>query len=191
MLAGLILAGGEGKRWGGPKAWAPFPDGRSFLEACTSTLRDAGAVRIAATLPPGSLDPAILELQALPLPEPGLDMFASLLFGITQVVQSEDWQRLVVLPVDHPLVRAQTVRRISEAEGTAVIPSYDGKHGHPILLDRGVVVSIVCGDLDGPTMREVLRAVGPVEVAVDDPGVITNCNTPEALEAAIHESGRP
>ena len=34
----VILGGGEGKRWGGPKAWAPLPDGRSFLEACASPI---------------------------------------------------------------------------------------------------------------------------------------------------------
>ncbi len=32
--AGLILAGGAGRRFGGPKAFARLPDGRTFLEAC-------------------------------------------------------------------------------------------------------------------------------------------------------------
>ncbi|MCJ7755109.1 MAG: NTP transferase domain-containing protein, partial [Thermoanaerobaculales bacterium] len=68
MLAGLILAGGEGRRFGGPKAWALLPDGRTFLEACVMALHEADAVRVAATLPHESVDPEIPGLLALPLP---------------------------------------------------------------------------------------------------------------------------
>jgi hypothetical protein len=35
----------------------------------------------------------------------------------------------------------------------------------------------------------VLHAVDTVDVAVDDPGVIANCNTPEALAAALARGG--
>jgi len=184
-LAGLILAGGEGRRFGGPKAWAGLPDGRTFLEACVACLRDAGADRVVATLPPESPDPEIAGLQALPLPEPDLDMFGSLKIGLNHLIQSEDWERLAVLPVDHPLVRPESVRALAAVDGRAVIPSYRGKHGHPIVIDREVAVAIVCGDLGGPTMRDVLRAVGSLDLAVDDPGVVANCNTPAAMSEAL------
>ena len=42
-VAGLILARGEGSRFGRPKAWAQLPDGVSFLAACCRTLTTAGA----------------------------------------------------------------------------------------------------------------------------------------------------
>lgn len=184
-VAGLILAGGEGQRWGGPKAWAGLPDGRSFLEACVTTLQKAGASRVLATLPPGSQPPQIEGLEAMPLTEQGLDMFASVKFGLSFLIQSEDWDRLVVWPVDHPLVRPATVERLSDAGERAVIPSYNGKHGHPVCIDRDVVASIVVGELNGPTMRDVLREVDAVDVDVDDPGTVANCNTPEALAEAL------
>ncbi|MDX2438511.1 MAG: NTP transferase domain-containing protein [Acidobacteriota bacterium] len=189
MLAGLILAGGEGRRFGGPKAWAQLPDGRSFLEACVSALLEAGAVRVAATLPPESLAPEIPGLLALPLPETGLDMFASLRFGLEHLIQGDDWRSLAVLPVDHPLVAAGTVGALAAAAERAVIPSYRGKHGHPIVIAREVALSIIRGDLSGPTMREVLRAVGATDLEVDDPGVVANCNTPAALSAALARRG--
>lgn len=184
-VAGLILAGGEGTRFGVPKGWAGLPDGRTFLEACVACLNDAGAVRVVATLPPESPDPGIPGLLALPLPAPGLDMFGSLKIGLNQLIQSEDWERLAVLPVDHPLVRPNTVRALAAAVGRAVIPSYRGKHGHPICIEREVAAAIVCGDLEGPTMREILRAVSAIDLEVDDPGVTANCNTPAALSAAL------
>jgi molybdopterin-guanine dinucleotide biosynthesis protein A len=77
-FAGLILAGGEGKRWGGPKAFATLDDGLTFLEACAATLVGAGASPVVATLPPGTEDPQIDGLDVLALPKPGMDMFGSL-----------------------------------------------------------------------------------------------------------------
>lgn len=188
-LAGLILAGGEGSRFGGPKAWARLPDGRSFLEACAMSLREAGASPIVATLPPGSADPCIDGLQALPLPERGLDMFTSLLIGVRSVSGDPDWQRLAVLPVDHPLVRPGTVRELAAARGVAAVPSFGGKHGHPVCLARSLVDQLKFGELEGRNLREALRSVARVEVDVGDPGVIANCNTPAALAAALEGAG--
>lgn len=184
-LAGLILAGGEGRRWGGPKAWAMLPDGRSFLEACASSLREAGASPLLATLPLESGDPRIDCLQPVVLPEAGLDMFASLKIGLTRLIQTEDWDRVALLPVDHPLVRPATISALSKEDAVAAIPSFHGKHGHPICIDREVAAAIVCGDYPGPTLREVLREVGATDVEVDDPGVTANCNTPAALSEAL------
>jgi CTP:molybdopterin cytidylyltransferase MocA len=184
-LAGMILAGGEGRRWGGPKAFARLPDGRTFLEACASTLGASGASPVVATLPPGSPDPQIANLEAIALEEAGLDMFGSLLVGLGRLVESPDWQVVTVLPVDHPLVGPDAVSALASTESCAVIPSFNGKHGHPVCLARSVVAAIVEGKLIGPTLREILRSVDAIDVPVDDPGVITNCNTPEALATAL------
>ena len=48
-----------------------------------------------------------------------------------------------------------------------------------------VVEKVVGGELTGPTLRDVLRIVGAVDVPIDDIGVNSNCNTPEALSAAL------
>ncbi len=184
-LAGLILAGGEGRRWGGPKAWAKLPDGRTFLEACAETLREAGSRSIVATLPSGTDLTAIVALDAVALPGPGLDMFASLVTGLSRLMENPDWRIVAVLPVDHPLVSPSSVAALASAPARAAIPSFFGKHGHPVCLARSVAETIVDGKLTGPTLREVLRSVDAVDVDVDDPGVITNCNTPEALATAL------
>lgn len=184
-VAGLILAGGVGARFGGPKAWALLPDGRSFLEACAGSLRAAGASPVAATLPPGSNDPMIDGLVAVPLPESGLDMFASLRIGLRRLVGDKGWNRVAVLPVDHPLVRPETVTVLVEAGAPVVIPSFRGKHGHPVVIDRSSAEAIVSGMNEGPTLRVVLRGIGAADVVVDDPGAVANCNTPDALERAL------
>jgi len=185
-VAGLILAGGIGVRFGGPKAWALLPDGRSFLEACADALRAAGVDPMAATLPPGSDDPGIAGLIGLPLPQAGLDMFGSLRIGVFHLLDVGGWHRLAVLPVDHPLVRPGTVAALAAADTAAVVPRVRGKHGHPVVIGRSTAAAIAGGSVAGPTLREVLRDIGAVEIDVDDPGVIVNCNTPATLARAVN-----
>ena len=183
--AGLILAGGEGKRWGGPKAWAKLPDGRTFLESCFHTLQVAGIRPIVATLPPEADEPPLDELVTVNLEESGLDMFASLVAGLSRLVEHRNWKTTVILPVDHPLVSASTITTLAIATVRATIPSFNGKHGHPVCLERSVAENIVNGTLTGPTLREVMRSVDAVDVPVADVGVISNCNSPEALAKAL------
>jgi len=188
-VAGLILAGGIGARFGGPKAWAVLPDGRSFLEACTDVLRAAGVDPVAVTLPPGSDDPGVAGLSGLPLPQTGLDMFASLRIGIYHLLDVGEWHRLAVLPVDHPLVRPETVAALATVDTAAAVPRVRGKHGHPVVIDRSTAAAIAGGTVAGPTLRDVLRDIGAVDVDVDDPGVIANCNTPATLARAVNRRG--
>jgi len=188
-VAGLILAGGAGTRFGGPKALGRLPDGRSFLEACADTLATAGVSPILATLPATAPPGGEQGFEALPLPVPGLPMFESLTIGLGRLLGNTRWDRVVVLPVDHPLVRSETVRALAAAGAAAAIPVHRGKRGHPVMLVREVAEQVVAGALAGPTLREVLHAVGTVDVAVDDPGVTANCNTPEALASALAHGG--
>ncbi len=185
-VAGLILAGGAGTRFGGPKAFARLPDGRTFLHACAATLQAAGAAPIVATRPAGTAD---AQVETVALPGAGLPMFESITLGLRRLLRDPAWGRVVVLPVDHPLVTPATVRALAGADADAAIPAYRGKHGHPVALARAVAERIAAGELPGPTLRDVLRAVGVRDVAVDDPGVTANCNTPEALAAALAAAG--
>jgi CTP:molybdopterin cytidylyltransferase MocA len=189
-FAGLILAGGIGERYGGPKAFSRLPDGRPFLAACAEALATAGAAPLLATLPPDVPALASPNLQGLPLPAWGLAMFDSLRLGLERLLADPVWRAVVVLPVDHPLVTPDTVRALVACDAEAALPSHDGKHGHPVKLSRRVAEAIVAQELAGPTLRDVLRSVSTTDVPVDDPGVTANCNTPDALAAAWERFAR-
>jgi CTP:molybdopterin cytidylyltransferase MocA len=184
-FAGLILAGGEGRRFGEPKAFARLPDGRTFLEACCEAMAAAGARPVAATLPPRHAGHELPGLRQIALPGPGLDMLGSLRWGLRHLISEPSWDAVVVLPVDHPLVGPAAIRELAAVEAAAGLPTYLGKHGHPIVLAREPAGRVARDEIVGATLRDILAAVGWVEVAVGDPGVVANCNTPEALRSWI------
>lgn len=155
------------------------------MARCVATLRDGGVDQVMVTLPPGAAGPCPRQATLVPLPSADLDMFASLRYGLERLLVEPRWDAVVVHPVDHPLVAADTVARLVAVAGAAAAPRYRGKKGHPIMLRQDVAVGIADGSLPGPTLREVLAAVGLEIVDVDDPGVTANCNTANALNAAI------
>jgi len=101
-LAGLILAGGSGERYGGPKAFARLPDRATFLERCAATLVAAGAAPVIATVPPGTAVTAPVGVDIVPLPAAGLDMLASIRVGLSRLLDTTGWLAVAILPVDHP-----------------------------------------------------------------------------------------
>jgi len=184
-FAGLVLAGGVGRRWGGPKAWARLPGGDTFMARCVATLRDGGADDVVVTLPPGTDGPMPRHATVVTLPGPDLDMFASLRHGLERLLVVNRWRGVVVHPVDHPLVAAETIGLLAGSGAPAAVPRHHGKKGHPVWLSEPTAVAIADGTLPGPTLREVLAAVDLHILDVDDPGVTANCNTAHALHTAL------
>jgi len=189
-LSALILAGGRGKRFGKAKAFVELRKDCTFLQACTRCLEEAGCNPILAMLPEGLVEEGIPSGILSREINPDLDMFASIRSGIEGLLASSAWKRLLILPVDHPLIRPSTCRALGASEAEAAIPSYQGKHGHPIMISRKTAEKIVRGILPGPTLREVLRSAGAVDIVVDDPGVCVNCNTAKRLAEALTEIRR-
>lgn len=144
----------------------------------------SGLKPIVTTLPPdvaGEMPPSAHPVH---LPEPDLDMFASIKMGLQHLLEHPDWHNVIILPVDHPLIRPETIMTLIGQDFPAVIPTVNNRHGHPIMIRRRIAQAIGEGHDPGPTLREVLKAAPAHDVQVDDPGIRANCNTPDALREA-------
>jgi len=114
---------------------------------------------------------------------------SSLIAGL-DVVESTPAEAVVVAPVDHPAVRADTVARLILCWGRArppvVRPVFSGRHGHPVIFDRAVWPLLRDAPLDRGA-RAVVRALGDavVDVEVDDRGVVLDLDRPEDYAALI------
>ena len=143
-VRGLLLAAGEGRRMGMPKALAREDDGTSWLHRSLAALRDGGCAEVTVVLGAGAAEARTL------LDEAQLD-------GSVDVVIAGDWAEgmgaslrtgLDSLPaaaaclvslVDLPDVGPDVVRRVlAAATGPQVLAraAYSGEPGHPVLLGR-------------------------------------------------------
>lgn len=150
-LAGLVLAAGEGRRFGGPKALATL-EGERLVDRAVRTITAGGCAPVfvvegAARL---GLVPGATVVHAGSWRE---GMGASLRAGLTAL--PENLAGCVVMLVDTPWLTPAAVRRVVAAwpkvpPGTgALVATYEGVRGHPVLLGRRVwdaVVELAVGD---------------------------------------------
>ena len=130
-------------------------------------------------------------------PEPERGQFSSLRAGLQEVLNRGRDAALITL-VDRPPVKPATIEALEEAFDDALrqgkwaaAPEYQGTHGHPILAGREMIEAFLRA-LPSSSAREVLHAHQDkiIYVAVNDPLVVANVNTPEQYaalpEPALH-----
>jgi molybdenum cofactor cytidylyltransferase len=121
-------------------------------------------------------------------PDPARGQFSSLRVGLQEVLNRGRDAAMVTL-VDRPPVQPETIAALEAAFGLAismtkkkwaVIPEYQGKHGHPILLGREMLEAFLRAP-EASNARDVEHAhQSEIEyVPVDDPFVTLNVDTPE------------
>lgn len=184
MIGGLILAAGEGSRFGGAKQLAEL-DGRPLLEHSIRAMTASPVGRVVVVLGAGAENViARVELHGV---EPLVcerwqeGQSVSLAFGLSELSECE---AVVVTLGDLPKLSTNAIRRViaSRGEGAeAVRATYAGEPGHPVLLERELFERLrdVSGDHGA---RNLLLSVSPREVACDDLGGGEDVDTPAQLD---------
>lgn len=195
----VILAAGQGKRMGsGPKALARCGDA-SFLELVASACRGCGTTWVVVRDDDRRTCEAAAEL-GLPWvtnPQPQMGMFSSVQCGVRTALQlNPGLERVVIFPVDHARVSPETVDAILEimAEDLSldwVQPVHLGHRGHPIVVSARVARALLTRPPDS-TLREALESTTQEaeEVAVNDPGILKNLNSPADIEEGRPQSAK-
>ncbi|MDQ4500723.1 nucleotidyltransferase family protein [Sinomonas sp. ASV322] len=173
-VAGILLAAGAGRRFGGPKALASSPETGSWLQRGVELLTAAGCAPVVVVLG-ASADEALALLpddpRVVPIVAEGwaegvgasLRAALELLAGRHRTIVAA----LVTL-VDLPRLDGEALARVA---GGAVGPSslrraiYGNTPGHPVLIGRehwGPLGAILAGDVGaGPYLRA--HAAEPVD----------------------------
>lgn len=190
-VVAIILAAGAGRRLGGPKALLDL-GGHSALARCRDALRAGGVARHRIVLghdadavrATGDLSDARVLVNTTP--EQG--QTSSLRLGLEPPLQADAF---VVQPVDHALVRGEDVARLAQAWRrrplgvSIVVPSHDGRRGHPAWFDAELAAEFLAL-APGEPAHHVVRA-DPARVAhvpIEDEWVVRDLDTPEDLAAA-------
>src|SRR5215472_10039781 len=150
-ICGVILAAGASTRMGRDKAllpWPPVAEGapavNTFLGAMIDLLQPhCDLVLVVGGVNAEKLEPVVDAHNAFLVvnPKPERGQFSSLQTGLREVLNRGRDAALVTL-VDRPPARAETIKAIRDAfaaaerDAWAVVPEYQGKHGHPYLVGR-------------------------------------------------------
>jgi molybdenum cofactor cytidylyltransferase len=106
-------------------------------------------------------------------------MFTSVKAGMSRV----RGERCFLIPADIPLVPPHVYRQLLASEADVVVPSYQGRNGHPVCLSGAVIPRILRAP-DESSLRDVLRSIGMRSVEVDAEEILIDIDTPEDYEKA-------
>jgi molybdenum cofactor cytidylyltransferase len=190
---GLIPAAGKSVRMGQPKLALPL-GGRSVLEWVLAALRAAGVEHTLVVLGPHvpELEPLARAAGAhvLPLTEETPDMRATVERGLAWLEAAfhpAAGDRWLLVPADHPTLDANVVRGLLQAElpqgRTILIPTFQGRRGHPALIGWEHVPAIrALAQGEGLNLYVRRQEQATLEMPVKSAEVLCDLDTPEEYE---------
>lgn len=199
-FARIILAAGQSRRMGQPKALLPFGQqnvmervieaGRSVVEL-TVIVVNPGLANALGGAGLGRLEGVELVENA----DPASEQIDSLKLGLERIDASSGKppDGFFVHPVDYPLVCANDYGELASAfvaaAGSDVFqPVFQQRHGHPVLCRYSLARRFL--ELPaGGTARDVIRSVQVGYVGVSNPGVVEDMDTPADYSRLLELAG--
>ena len=184
-VAGVLLAAGEGRRLGSPKALVEL-GGVRLVDRGVTLLREGGTAPVVAVM--GAAVVELLGVITVHNPDWRTGMGSSLAAGLSSVPVSAE--AAVVALVDQPLVGSGSVRRLIaayRAGARVAVAAYHGQPRNPVLLAREhwpAAIALAEGDVGArPFLRAHPDLVTLVECA--DTGRPDDVDTPEDLARIV------
>ena len=184
-VAGILLAAGEGRRFGADKLMHPLADGTPIAVHSARNLVQAMPGAIAVVRSARSELARRLSAEGLAVVEcadAAEGMGRTLAAGVRASRDATGW---VVALADMPFVRPQTLRAVAQAlgDGAAIVAlTHGGRRGNPVGLSASYFdeLAALAGDRGA---RDILRrdAAAVRQIETDDPGVLRDIDTPRDL----------
>lgn len=189
MKAGVILlAAGRSRRFGSDKRNAQLENGQTLIEASIAAIKDSGLPLLVCLGRPDTALAATLAgrgISATLCDEAALGMGHTLSHGVRE--RPADWEGVLVALADMPWIRPDSYLAIARqlTPDTIVAPCHEGRRGNPVGFGAAFfeLLAVTTGDSGA---RGILASnPGAVrELALDDPGLLQDVDTPDALRDA-------
>ena len=184
-IVAILLAAGEGRRIGSPKALLPIR-GTPFLAWGATLLARPGVHSVVAVLG----HEAERVAAECPLParartvvnEAYRDGMLTSIWRGLGAAEAEGAEAVLLHLVDHPLVTAETVDRVVGAlvAGAVIaVPSHAGRRGHPCGFARSVWPALRAASPERGARGVLLDHPDWIVHVAGDPGCLAGIDTPE------------
>jgi len=191
MISGILLAAGESTRMEGAfKPLLPWGAG-TVIDACVKSMRDSRLSQIIVVL--GHREAEIRSRLAGSGVEFAINrdyklgMLSSVKTALSQL--SPQSTAVLIALVDQPMVSTEIINQLIDAyekgDKGVVLPVYEGKHGHPIIISRDFEEEIMrLEDLSPEGLRALINEHRDevLEVPVSSAAVIEDIDRPEDYE---------
>lgn len=192
MLAAVILAAGESRRMGTPKALLPYR-GKTFLDHLVEVTRHPRVGILRVVVGPGAqliramfyVDPAAFVENA----EWKRGQISSIQAALRSL-PPEATDGMLLCLVDQPLISAELVGTLIEEFYSSgqpiVVPTYKGRRGHPVIFPARLYGELLAAPLDVGARAVVWAHAAEVrDVPTEEEGVVLNLNDPETLRRTL------
>lgn len=188
-ISAVVLAGGASARYGRNKLTLPL-GGSTVIQECVHAFSALPLFEVIVVTGRYHDEIASLTFDAgvrlVHNKDHRLGMSASVRCGLTAL--QEKVKGILVCPADMPLIQSSTVVSVIHAfrPGRCVVPRYQNKRGHPILLSAAVARWCRETETD-KILLEALEKSGSrvVELDVEDEGVLIDLDRPEDYDAMV------
>ncbi|MBM2840743.1 MAG: putative molybdopterin-dioxomolybdenum cytidylyltransferase [Bacteroidetes bacterium] len=155
MVAAIVLAAGQSNRMGCPKALLSF-NGKTFIRGVVDLLTTGGLSPIVVVLGAyaGQVQNEVERLKVHVTINHAYrtGQLSSLRQGLVSV-RRHNVTGVLVYPVDHPAVTAETVKTIldcfASTRAPVVVPTYKGRRGHPVIFSSALFDELDSGTCCG------------------------------------------
>jgi molybdenum cofactor cytidylyltransferase len=184
--AGLILAAGESRRMGSPKALLQY-SGETFLDRLIGLFTPRCSPVIVV------LGAAADRIRASAVREAGFVYNPDYLTGQTSSMQCglravpADSEGVLFTLVDHPAVAPATLDALLAPPRPLLrVPRLHGKRGHPVWFSREVIPEFLALPAAGAA-RDIVHAhrAETEFLDIDDPGILADIDDPAAYRALV------
>jgi CTP:molybdopterin cytidylyltransferase MocA len=189
-VAGVVLAAGEGRRYGRPKALVEL-DGERLVDRAARLARDGGCTPVVVVA--GAVPLVVADATVVDNPRWPSGMGSSLRAGLAALPDSAS--AVVVLLVDTPWLDQRAVRRLVAAHGAGAelaVATYGGTRGHPVLIGRKHWPDVAAAALGDRGARTYISGrADVVEVDCTDTGSSADVDVPADLDRARQRTTEP
>lgn len=190
-VAAIILAAGQAKRMGSNKMLLPF--GRStVIEAIVTEVAvcNLSDVVVVTGHEHEQIATLLAKYSARCVFNSGYDrseMIVSIQAGLRAL--SEKIQAALIVLGDQPRLQRDVVQRIVEAYAphSLIVPSYQNRRGHPILIDRSLWADVLALPSTA-TLRDFVQshAAHIRYIELDSDSIMHDMDTPQDYQELIH-----